>query len=192
VAVGWYIDKSGDEQGLIETGSGSSWQASEAVLPANAAPEPPNAIMAFLNSVSCPATDECVAIGQYDPGNGFGQELILTQLASTWVAVEGPQPVPNSDTGASLEQVSCWAAKQCLAVGSYQSSDYSNTGSMISINGSKVSAAQAPLPANATGDNPDLTETGETCFHTAPCLTYGQYTTGSGWNVGVLISGSLA
>ena len=51
VATGYYTDSSGNTQALLVTGSGTSWTAAEAPLPANAAASPD----AHLASVACPS-----------------------------------------------------------------------------------------------------------------------------------------
>jgi hypothetical protein len=85
--------------------------------------------------------------------------------------------------------VACWAVGHCLASGFYQEADYSNTGSLISITASSLTAVEAPLPANATDNNPDLTETGELCSSSATCVTYGQYTDASNYLEGTVLTG---
>jgi hypothetical protein len=81
VAIGWYTDASGDGQVLLETGSGSSWTAAEAPLPANDVPEPREvkgneAPSAGL--VVCPSTSSCVAIGSYKATPGQMEGMLLT------------------------------------------------------------------------------------------------------------------
>ncbi|MGH3153243.1 MAG: serine/threonine-protein kinase, partial [Streptosporangiaceae bacterium] len=60
-AVGLYTDSSGHQQGLLLTGSGSSWTATEAPLPAgtdlNYYP------YVSMVAVTCPSVTQCVAVG---------------------------------------------------------------------------------------------------------------------------------
>ena len=51
---------------LLVTGSGTSWTAAEAPLPANAAADPG----AGLGSVACPSASSCVAAGVYTDSSG--------------------------------------------------------------------------------------------------------------------------
>ena len=68
-----YTDSSGNGQGLLVTGSGTSWTAAEAPLPANAAADP----VAGLTSVACPSASSCVTAGTYY-GSGNHQGLLVT------------------------------------------------------------------------------------------------------------------
>ena len=74
VAAGDYTDSSGNGQGLLVTGSGTSWTAAEAPLPANAAADP----VAGLGSVACPSASSCVTAGVYDDSSGNRQGLLVT------------------------------------------------------------------------------------------------------------------
>ena len=66
VAVGYYSDSSGNLQGLLLTGHGSSWAAAKPPLPAGAAARPDT----ILSGVACPSARECVAIGSYNDSAG--------------------------------------------------------------------------------------------------------------------------
>ena len=68
VTAGSYSDSSGDIQAVLVTGSGTSWTAAEAPLPANAAADR----YAFLGSVACPSASSCVAAGVYADSSGNG------------------------------------------------------------------------------------------------------------------------
>ena len=113
VAVGSYMDSSGSWQGLIETMSGSSWQATEVTLPGNADGDP----NAYLVSVACPSATSCVAVGYY---NDSTSPLLATGSGTNWTATEAPLPA-NAQTGqyAYLESVACPSATSCVAVGGY-------------------------------------------------------------------------
>jgi hypothetical protein len=74
VAIGNYTDSSGNSQGLLVTGSGTAWTATEAPLPANAAASPGT----YLSAVACPSTTSCVAVGGYTDSSSHEQGLFLT------------------------------------------------------------------------------------------------------------------
>lgn len=74
IATGYYADSSGGFQGLILTGSGTSWTAAKAPLPVGAAPIP----QASLQAVTCPSSSSCVAAGFYNDSSGDFQGLLLT------------------------------------------------------------------------------------------------------------------
>ena len=74
-AVGVYQDSSDSQQGLLLTGSGSSWTAAKAPLPAGAAANPGTT----LGSVACnSASASCVAVGSYQDASGNSQGVLLT------------------------------------------------------------------------------------------------------------------
>lgn len=73
--VGQYTDSSALPQGLLLTGSGSSWKATKAPLPANASTS--TARWVQLNSAACHSDVECVAVGQYTDKSGYLEPLIL-------------------------------------------------------------------------------------------------------------------
>jgi hypothetical protein len=80
--MGYYTDSSGNQQGLIETLSGGTWTATTApagTLSPTAGTDPE----VDFNSVSCPATGSCVAVGGYNDSSGNQQGLIETQSSTT-------------------------------------------------------------------------------------------------------------
>jgi hypothetical protein len=79
-----------------------------------------------LYGVSCPATANCIAVGEdYNPG-GASAPLAEQWNGSTW-AIQSV-PLPTGAVGAVLEAVSCASASDCTAVGwSATSSDAVST-----------------------------------------------------------------
>ena len=118
VAVGYYQDTSGVEQGLLLTWSGSSWTAAEAPLPANA--DEDNGF-AGVYDLSCPSASQCVAVGEYQDTSGNDRGLLLTGAGSSWTATRAPAP-SNADGSGNVYvvRVSCPSASQCVADGDYQ------------------------------------------------------------------------
>ena len=82
VAVGSYVDTSGDEEGLIETLSGGVWTPTMAPLPttANAGTNPD----AVVTSVSCVAAGSCVAVGGYAASKTQSSGLVEVLSGGTW------------------------------------------------------------------------------------------------------------
>ena len=114
VAAGSYYDSSGNEQALLVTGSGTSWTAAEAPLPANAAADR----SAVLDSVACPSASSCVAAGDYADSSGNGQGLLVTGSGTSWTAAEAPLPAnAAADPDAGLGSVACPSASSCVAAG---------------------------------------------------------------------------
>src|SRR2546427_4303273 len=73
VAVGWYKDNSGSYQAMVIAESRGEWSpAREITLPPNAAPKQ----SAYLGSVACPASQSCVALGEYLDRSGKRQTMV--------------------------------------------------------------------------------------------------------------------
>ena len=131
VAVGEYQDTSGNYQGLLLTGSGSSWTAAEAPLPADAS----STGGAGLTGVSCPSASQCVVAGHYAGASGATQGLLLTGSGDSWTATRAPAPSNADGSGyAYVMGVSCASASQCVADGDYK--DTSGDGQIYLLNGS--------------------------------------------------------
>ena len=131
VAVGYYADSPGHQQGLLVTGSGTSWTAAEAPLPANAAADPD----AGLGSVACPSASTCVAAGTYEISSG--QEVVLvTGSGTSWTAAEAPLPANAAASGgATLDSETCPSASSCVAAGFYADSSGNWRGLLVTGSG---------------------------------------------------------
>ena len=187
VAAGTYNDSSGSEQGLLLTGSGTSWTAAEASLPANAAHR---AADVGLDWVACGSAASCVAVGNYfDPsGNGYG--LLVTGSGTSWTTAEAPLPAnAGTDPVAYLNSVACPSASSCVAVGNYNDSSGSEQGLLLTGSGSSWSAAEAPRPANAASD-PTVFFGSVACPSASSCVAAGSYVDSSGHQQGLMLTGS--
>jgi hypothetical protein len=170
VAVGEYFDAEGNPQAWLLTGSGESWTWIEAPLPHNAG----TARIADLFSVSCAAT--CVAIGSYNDATGSGQGLILTGSGPSWTAAEAPLPANASPLdGATLYSVACPSATVCVADGYYIDTSHNQQGVLLAASGASWTATEAPLPANADPNGPDVLLDGVACASASKCVATGDY-----------------
>jgi len=185
VAVGSYDDSSGNVQGLLLTGSGTSWTATEAPLPAGARDDP-NTLSVYVRAVTCVSVSSCVAVGNYadDAGDGYG--LLLTGSGTSWTATEAPLPA-GADPVADLDSVVCPSASSCVAVGAYSDTGGDGHGLVLTGSGTSWTATEAPLPANA-GADPNPYQGSVTCPSTSSCLVAGQYVDSSGYQQGLLVS----
>jgi hypothetical protein len=224
VAVGDYIDSSGYFQGLILTGSGTSWTATEAPLPVNGNPSS----SPTLGSVACPSVTTCVAVGDYTDSSGTPQGLILTGSGTSWTATEAPvrangpiacasisvcvatgyyngqyngrlltgsgtswtateAPPPPGGSGSSVTSVACAPASECAGIGSY-SSPSGRGGLLVTGSGTSWTGTAAPLPANA-GTDPQIIEEGVACPSATACVAVGSYLGSSGITYGLLLTG---
>jgi hypothetical protein len=66
--------------------------------------------------VSCAASGECAAGWTYPGASGYGDAYLIDESGGVWGRA---QPVTIGTVGTSLEHVSCAAAGDCTAVGSY-------------------------------------------------------------------------
>ena len=102
-AVGSYLDRVGDSLVLAERWDGTTWtlESTPTALPAGAK----------LNSVSCPTSTTCVAVGAGESG-----PLVGIWSGGRWTIQPIPPPSDSSDGG--LSGVSCVSPTACMAVGS--------------------------------------------------------------------------
>jgi hypothetical protein len=172
VAVGSYEDTAENEEGLLLTDSGGSWTVAQAPLPANAADFGSGALS--LSGVSCPSASQCVAVGGYQTTDGdLDRGLLLTDSGGSWTAAQAPVPANYADD-AGLDGVSCLSASQCVAVGSYEDTSGDYVGLLLTDSGGSWTAAQAPLPANATSPD-EVSLTGVSCSSASQCVAVGTY-----------------
>jgi|SRR5579875_668376 len=90
--------------------------ASAAAL-ASASAAPAAAITGELAGVSCVSASSCLAVGVNAPLDGPSTPLAEKWNGATWTASAAPSPA--SATNAAFYAVTCTAAANCLAVGSY-------------------------------------------------------------------------
>jgi len=107
-AVGTYVGKTGDQEGLLLTEKAGRWaRGLRPTLPASAAAGTP----VNLTAVSCPADGTCTAVGSFD-----GSGLLLTEKGGHWRRGVNA-PLPSGAGWVSLYSVSCASAGNCTAVG---------------------------------------------------------------------------
>ncbi len=179
LAVGQYQDSSGNQQGLVETLSGTTWTATEAALPAGAAASQ----TADLVSVVCPSTSSCVAVGFYADSSGSSQGLLETLSGTTWTATEAP--VTTAHSQADLVSVACASASSCAAAGEYRDSSGNRQGLLDTLSGTTWTATEAPVPAGAFVD-PNANLVSVACPSATSCVAVGAYTSSSGGAEGLL------
>jgi hypothetical protein len=190
-AVGTYVDSSNNVEGLLLTETAGTWGIGvEAILPADAATTNQTV---FINSVSCSSAGNCSAVGTYSDNSGTNTEgLLLTETAGSWATgVEAvlPAGAVTTDQEADLSSVSCGAAGNCSAVGSYEGS--SGTGALLlnETGGSWASGVEADLPADAASGDVSTGLSSVSCASAGNCSAVGVYTKSSGsGEFGLLLS----
>jgi hypothetical protein len=127
IGVGGYYTSGSNYFGLIDSGAGSSYTATQAPLPSNAATGNPDV---NLKADSCTASGACVAVGNYEDQSSDYDSLLVTESESdgTWAAASPTVPAGGSDS--LLAAVSCVASYGCVAVGQYITADSSVAGEL--------------------------------------------------------------
>src|SRR2546428_316131 len=165
-AVGYYLDSSNHQQGLLLSETAGTWATGvEASLPANAGSDP----IVNLTSVSCASAGNCGAVGDYVDSTNRHQALPLREPAATWApGVEASLPAnAGSDPFVAPSSVSCAAAGNCGAVGTYFDSSTHQQGLLLSETaGTWATGVEASPPADA-GSDPGP------CPHSASCAAAG-------------------
>jgi hypothetical protein len=149
LAVGTYKNNSGgNNEGLIESFNGGVWNATEAPVPADAAPA--SSSDTWLKSVSCPAPGDCMAVGYYTTDGHNSVGLVDTLSGGQWTAQAAPQ-VSDADTHDEVElaAVSCPSAGDCVADGAYTTSAGAHGLELLTETAGSWTASVAPLPPDA-------------------------------------------
>ena len=128
---------------LVAAGAGTLvHDLSSSPVPAREAPVEQQILYSTLDGVTCPAPDECLAVGDYLPSDGDAgvgdpddDGLVPHALAEIGNGVSWRLlPTPGTgDRGSVLSDVSCVTSRDCVAVGYYQSSDDAADGSSVSL-----------------------------------------------------------
>jgi hypothetical protein len=191
IAVGQYLDKSGNQQGLIDTLANGTWTAAKAPLPGNAAAKP----AVSLYGVSC-ASGACVAVGNYQAGRDSPKEQALIEMLPNGTAesAKAQSLLPDSESG--LDAVHCVSASSCLALGGYGSGGL-QFGLAATLTDGTWSTAPVSLPANATAtgsaqkQNQNVFLWSVACPTTANCEAVGSYTASTGATVPLVATGTV-
>lgn len=179
VAVGSYRNAANEDQGMLVSGSGSTWHAAAAPVPHGGKVGP-----GTLQSVACAQGGPCVAAGWYTASTGYSAPLLLQGSGSHWQPV--PVQAPASSIGsATLNSVTCAATLSCVAVGDYYNGQQDND---FLISGPPWKPPTlSPLPEGSDGSEPAGTAA---CLSAGHCLVPVAYSTpGFSGERGELLSG---
>jgi len=157
VAVGSYIDGSGNTLTFAEGWDGKSWSMQTTQNPGLGVDD-------MLSGVSC-STSACTAVGQY-LSNGSGVVPLAERWnGSTWSVQQ--MPPPKGAKGNDLFDVSC-TSNACTAIGLY----FDNKGNAPTLaehwNGIKWSVQKTPNPAGYA-----LSLFGVSCTSSSACTAVG-------------------
>lgn len=159
----------------LSAGATTTYTATAAPLPANGFAHP----QASLLGVSCPAAEQCVAVGRYQSTSGPAG-VIDTDVHGVWSTREITLP---SDAASSpntvLSAVSCVAVGNCVAVGQYDATTGYEGLIVTETAGVWGTGVRAPLPSGAVSSTVTALY-GVDCLSTSYCVAVGQYKNAAG------------
>jgi hypothetical protein len=165
MAVGSYVNSTGQKVTLAEVWDGATWAIQRT-------PGPANAFTSELLAVSCSSPSACIAVGDYNNNVGKGLTLAEEWDGSTWKVEKTANPT-GSDR--YLDSVSCSAAVACTAVGDYVVGSGASATEVTlaeAWNGTTWSAQKTPNQPAAT-DGTFLY--GVSCSSPVACAAVGYY-----------------
>jgi hypothetical protein len=179
VAVGSYVDKSGNTQIMILTETAGFWQQARRIAAPTSAAKPINAQAA---GISCPRTGTCVAVGGYVLRHSKTfVPLTFTESRGAWHRATGialpRNAVTGKGNGAGLISVSCTASGFCAAVASYATRK--TPAAMMSVTGMhglSGRAAQITATPLKRGRQPPLAYISSiACVSASRCVAVGSF-----------------
>jgi hypothetical protein len=170
VSVGSYYAAEGEEgisEGAIETLTAAGSTFTEAPLPS------PGTV-GVLQSVSCPDSTFCVAVGSYGSDGSDTSGLIETFSDGQWTPTEAPAPAPGD--GVQLAQVVCSEVGECVAIGLYllPNGTLPGEGVIEALSDGSWTATTAPVPSNV-GPTPSSQLRDLSCVSAVSCMAVGNY-----------------
>jgi hypothetical protein len=151
------------------------WQnAREVSLPKGATGIPDG----FLPSLSCVSASECVAGGDYSTAAGAVQGLIVSETNGVWRAPISLVPPVGADANpdVTIFDVSCGAAGNCAAVGSYEDSAKNVVPFTANeVGGQWLRSRELVLPKNALVNGQDGGVRDVVCVTANNCSAVGEY-----------------
>jgi hypothetical protein len=163
-----------------------------AIWPATAAATTPLNPAVEINSMSCPSSGNCTAVGEYLDGVEHGQGLLFKQAGGVWApGTEAPLPAnaalnpldPANNTG--VVNVRCVSAGNCTAVGLYTDATNNDRGLLLTERGGKWQRGiEARLPSdvmppakNRKTVDDNLVILSVACTSVGNCYAVGNYVT---------------
>jgi hypothetical protein len=181
-AVGYTVSSANSTvRPLAEAWNGTLWTRTPLPLPIGAT-------WATLAGVSCPAADDCTAVGGYIRNQLNGEEKPLAEQwnGSAWSVLAAPNP--QAENGSSFSGVDCSVVGSCEVVGDY---DYGDVGQSVFAYGDDGTTWTSQTQANPLGQEYN-SDNGVSCADADHCAAVGswtnegllglaQYWDGSGW-----------
>jgi hypothetical protein len=190
-AVASYNSSASSTPGLLINLSSGTWTSATAPV-SGLSPAAGTDPSMYLYAVACPASDTCVAGGEYTDTSMHIQGLIDTLSSGTWTATTAPltglNPAAGNNPGAVLNALACPASGSCVAVGGYADSLGRERGLIESLAGGTWSAKTAPLTGTSppASTNPNSPLTIMSCSASGTCVAMGAYTDSSSHQQGLI------
>jgi hypothetical protein len=178
-AGGQYTDALGHKQAFVASEKNGTW--------GDAIEVPGTATLnlggdAGVESISCAAAGECVAGGHYTDVSGHRQAFVVSETSGVWGnAIEVPGTgTLNSGGNAGVSSVSCPAAGDCTAAGSYKDgSGHVQAFVASETSGTWGSAIEVPGSATLNGGGSAVVSS-VSCGAVDDCAVGGSYKDSSG------------
>jgi len=179
VAAGFYTDQAGSQAFVVDETDGR-WGTAIQVPGTTSLSTGTFFEKVIVNAVSCATAGNCTAGGSYTNRAG-SQAFVAEERNGRWgTAIEVPGTARlNSGGDASVRAVSCGAAGNCTAVGTYADSsapDYSQAFVVDERNGNWGTAIEVPGTATLnSGGTTDVSSV--SCATAGNCIAVGTYGT---------------
>lgn len=190
-AVGSYTSAGGYQEGLTDTEVDGRWSMATATL-GGLVPAPGADPHLLFGPLDCPAPGACVATGSYEDRRSALHPFVEVLSGGHWraetVSLNGLSPAPTGvDAYTHLDGVSCWAAGQCVAVGTYLSAKDGARAFAASMNANSWSMSALPITGfrPPAGHEPGLEMVAVHCPAAGHCTAVGTYRTPSGVVIGM-------
>ena len=122
IATGSYTNSSGTLVLQAQRWKGAGWSLMST-------PSPVGFVSESLNSVSCAAENDCMAVGNYTNGSGVGLTLSEHWDGKEWKLIETQNVAGKESNG--LTGISCAAKALCTAVGSTSEAGYTKLQALV-------------------------------------------------------------
>lgn len=154
IAVGDYIDGSGDEHLLAEQWDGQRWALLSPRSPAGSTQN-------WFSGVSCQSSSACTVVG------GYLISATVQAFAESWNGTQWTVQSASAGLAAQLRGVSCPTASACIAAGQYQVVNGLWVSLVESWNGERWSVQSTPNPGGTIILN------GVSCVSSSTCEAVG-------------------
>jgi hypothetical protein len=178
MAVGGYANPDGGLEPMAVTEHDGRWtRAVDLSLPANATHT--NQQDASFESIACPKSGTCSAVGTYVNRSGANAAMAISESSGVWqraTKINLPPGAAARGGDADLSSVSCTGAGSCLAVGSYASQADDRPVMTVTESGGRWSKARTvnALPKDVSTDQASSLSS-ISCGGAGNCVATGTY-----------------